>query len=110
MMQAMFTVHDELIDALEMQEVREYDTIQVLFSESLFLGERPIIDWYKCHLEMVMIHSPQACDGIKTLLENRAIMQKYLSDRPKLVEMSVRDTLDYIKIFTRAWQRGGVWD
>ena len=100
-MRAMFTVHDELIEALEMQELKEDDTIQVLFSEPLFLGERPIVDWYKSHLEMVMIHSPQAGDGIKTLLENRAIMQKYLSDRPKLVEMSARDALDYIECFMR---------
>ena len=98
-MQAMFTVHDELIDALEMQELKEHDTIQVLFSDSMYSGERYIVDWYKCHLEMVMIHSPQAVDDIRTLLENRAIMQDYLSDRPKLVEMSVRDALDYIKSF-----------
>lgn len=100
-MRAMFIVHDELIEALEMQELKEDDTIQVLFSEPLFLGERPIVDWYKCHLEMVMIHAPQVGDDLKTLWENRAIMQDYLSDRPKLVEMSVRDALDYIKSLMR---------
>ena len=100
-MRAMFIVYDELIDALEMQELKEDDTIQVLFSEPLFLGEQPIVDWYKCHLEMVMIHAPQVGDDLKTLWENRAIMQDYLSDRPKLVEMSVRDALDYIKSLMR---------
>lgn len=100
-MQAMFTVYDEIIEAIEMQELKEDDTIQVLFSEPLFLGEQPIVDWYKSHLEMVMIHAPQVGDDVKTLWENRAIMQDYLSDRPKLVEMSVRDALDYIKSLMR---------